>query len=193
MIVVAIAGWLLPTLLRARRPAHEAECLAHLKQVGYAVRMYMADNDYRMPPRRDWHNSIRSYVDTPDDEVMRVIPGSRRDPLKCPLDPSPATCSYLYLDRDVLDYTMSRLNDSVTPLAVDEYFHEKATLVYYDGHVDKMPKTQWAYDRLMQWKIRRDLDHPESYAYELIPGTQKSPSFAPPPIERTERYLWPVF
>lgn len=191
-IVVFVAVWLIPTLLRARQPSYEARCMAKLKQVGWAVNMYLTDNE-AYPMAANWHWGIRSYIDDPLDPFERVTPGSRRDPLKCPQDSSDAPCSYLYLDRRVLDYTMSRLNDALTPLAVDEYFHEKATMVFYDGHTDKAAKNAWVYERLRQWKVRRDLDDPDSFAYELIPGTQKRPAVAPPTIEETEKYIWPTF
>lgn len=193
VIIGIVAVWIIPTLIRARQPAEEATCLAHLKQIGYAMEMYATDNSGRYPLTTNWHTALRAYIDNPTDPHQRVKPGSRMDPLKCPSDPSSSTVSYLYLNRGALDYTMARLNDSVTPLAVDEYFHRKTTLVYYDGHVDKLEKTNWAYARLRQWKIRRDLSDPGAYAYELIPGTQVRPSFAAPEIEPTERYIWPKF
>ncbi len=192
-IVACAVIWLVPTLIRARKPAEEASCMAHLKQVGFAMSMYADDYNGRYPLTGNWHEAVRTYVDDPADPHMRVKPGSRMDPLKCPCDPSASTVSYLYMSRGILDYTMARLGDSVTPLAVDEYFHRKTTLVYYDGHVDKIEKTRWAYERLRQWKVRRDLDDPASYAYELLPGTQARPSFAAPVIEPTERYIWPEF
>mgnify|MGYP003802326667 CR=1 FL=1 len=191
-IVAFVAVWLAPTLLRARQPSYEAQCLAKLKQVGWAFNMYVADVE-AYPLASNWHWALRSYIDDPMNPSMRVAPGSRRDPLKCPMDRSPAPCSYLYLDRRVLDYTMARMNDAITPLAVDEYFHEKAILVYYDGHTDRLPKQQWVYERLRTWKVRRDLNAPDSFAYELLPGTQKRPAFAPPPIQQTEKYIWPIF
>ncbi len=192
-IVAITVVWLIPTIIKARQPAHEADCMAHLKQVGFAMTMYATDHNDRYPLTRNWHEALRTYIDNPDDPHMRVKPGARMDPLKCPSDPSTSTVSYLYMSREILDYTMSRLGDAVTPVAVDEYFHRKTTLVYYDGHVEKMEKTQWAYERLRKWKVRRDLDAPSSYAYELIPGTQVRPTFAAPVIEPTERYIWPEF
>lgn len=191
-IILIIGIWLIPKLLRAREPSYEAQCMAKLKQVSWAVSMYVTDNDV-YPFTYNWHWAIRTYIDDKANPFMRVAPGSARDPLKCPMDRSDAPCSYLYLDRRVLDYTMSRLNDAVTPLAVDEYFHEKATMVFYDGHAEKMPRDEWAYKRLSQWKVRRDLDDPGSFSYELIPGTQKRPNFAPPQVEETEKYIWPSF
>ena len=192
-IIVATVAWLIPTLLRARQPSYETQCMAKLKQVGYAITMYAADNEQLYPLCANWHWAIRPYIDDTENPLMRIKPGSKRDPLKCPLDRSDAVCSYLYLNRSVLDYTMARMSDSITPLAVDEYFHEKATMVFYDGHTERMLKNKWVYERLRQWKVRRDLDHPESYSYELIPGTQKRPNFAPPEIEQTEKYIWPIF
>ena len=191
-IVILVVLWLIPTMLRARQPSYEAQCMVKLKQVGMAMSMYVTDNRYS-PPTSRWHWALRPYIDSEADPFMRVPPGSKRDPLKCPQDHTKAPCSYLFLDRSELDYTMSRMSDAITPLAVDEYFHEHATMVFYDGHTEKMPKQRWVYERLRQWKVRRDLDDPDSYSYELIPGTQKRPNFAPPQVEQTEKYIWPEF
>jgi len=152
-----------------------------------------SDDHGAYPLRANWHWAIRAYIDNPANPDERVIPGSRADPLKCKCDPSDSPVSYLYLDRRVLDDTMARLGDSVTPLAVDEYFHRYATMVWYDGHVSKVPKPEWAYRRLRQWKIRRDLDDAESFSYERIPSSQKAPAVAPPFVEPTEKYIWPRF
>ncbi len=189
-IILGVIIILAPTLLRARAPALEARCLAQLEQVGQAITMYSYDHGaYPLP--HNWHQAIRPYVGDPANPEEDVIPGSKRDPLKCRADPSDASVSYLYLDRRILDYTMSRLNDSETPLAVDEYFHRYATMVWYDGHTSKMTKQEWAYRRLRQWKVRRDLDNADSFSYELMPGTQVRPNVASPFIEPTDKYIWP--
>lgn len=52
---VAVLGVLsalfLPTLARARALSGQAVCLANVKTIATAVRMYLADYDYRFPPR----------------------------------------------------------------------------------------------------------------------------------------------
>lgn len=191
-IILLTVLLLVPTLLRARHPATEMRCLMQLEHVGAALSMYSQDHD-GYPPRANWHWAIRPYISNPADPRETIEPGTERDPLKCKMDPSAYPVSYLYLDRRVLDATMSRLGDEVTPLAVDEYFHRYATMVCYDGHVEKMTKTKWAYVRQRQWKIRRDLHDMDSFSYERIPGAQAGPSVAPPFVEPTEKYIWPEF
>ena len=192
VIILGAVMILLPALLKARAPALEYRSIAQLESVGAAILMYVQDHD-DYPLRANWHWAIRPYINNPGHPELEVEPGGPRDPLKCKEDSSDHPVSYLYLDRRILDDTMRRLGDSVTPLVVDEYYHRYAIMVWYDGHVTKEPKERWAYVRLRQWKIRRDLQDPASFSYERIPGTQPEPVIAPPYIAPTERYIWPEF
>lgn len=191
VIIIIVASILFPVIVRARKPSFEARCMAKLRQVGSAIAMYSDDYDGAYPLRMNWHQAIRSYIDDPSDPNARVVPGSAMDPLKCRSDPSDSTVSYLYLDRRILGYTKSNLSETVTPLAVDEYFHEHTTLVYYDTHVEKLDKQQWLHARNQQWEIRRDLAHPDSFSYEPVPGSVEGPAVPIPTIDRTEMYVWP--
>ncbi len=192
VIVLLIVSILLPILLRARRPSYEMQCMTQLKQVAGAVNMYTIDQDgYPLP--HNWHKAIRTYIDDPSDPYGRVEPGSKRDPLTCPSDPTDATVSYLYLNRNLLDYSKARLAESITPLAVDEYFHPHVTLTYYDGHAEKLEKQLWLHYRNKQWEIRRNLDYPEAFAYEPIPGSIRGPVGPAPEYDRTKAYVWPKF
>lgn len=192
VIILIMVAILLPVYLQAREPTYTMQCMGNLKQVAAAVGMYETDyQGYPLAPT--WHTSLRAYIDNPADPEERVIPGSELDPLTCPSDPTDSTCSYLYLDRGRLGYTKSRLSETVTPLAVDEYFHIKVTLAYYDGHVTKMEKQQWLHERTRQWEIRRDLEHPSWFAYEPMPGSVEGPSGPTPYIDRTRNYIWPEF
>jgi len=193
VIILIVASLLVPALIRARKPSYETQCMAKLKQVASAISMYADDYDQHYPLPGDWHLAIRSYIDNPADPEERVPAGSRIDPLKCPSDPSEFPVSYLYLDRELLGYTKARLAESVIPLAVDEYFHEHTTLTYYDGHVEKIEKQLWLHLRTRQWEIRRDLDHPASFAYEPVPGSVTGPTGPDPDYQRTESYVWPRF
>lgn len=189
VIILIVASILFPVLVRARKPSLEARCMGKLRQVGSAISMY-ADDFGAYPLRSNWHLAIRAYIDSPQAEE-RVLPGSSLDPLKCASDPSDYPVSYLYLDRSQLGYSKANLSESVTPLAVDEYFHEHTTLVYYDGHVERLEKQLWLHQRNRQWEIRRDLDHPASFSYEPVPGSVTGPQAPDPGIDRTEMYIWP--
>ena len=192
LIIVLAAVTILPVMIRANRPGLETRCMAQLKQVSAAVSMYYYDHDgYPLP--RNWHTAIRSYIDDPRDPQGRVEPGTARDPLSCPSDPTGSPVSYLYLNRSLLDDSKQILAESVTPLVVDEYFHDNVTVAYYDGRTERMDKQQWLHYRNRQWEIRRDLDKAESFAYEPIPGSVRGPEGPVPDYDRTKTYVWPKF
>lgn len=190
-IILVVAAILLPVLINARKPSYEMRCMAQLKQVASAVNMYLADN-YNYPLSHNWHWAIRVYIDDPLDPHGRVLPGSSRDPLTCPSDPTNSPVSYLYLNRNLLDYSKSHLSESVVPLVVDEYFHEHTTLAYYDGHTEKMEKQLWIHNRNRQWEIRRNLEDMDSFSYEPVPGSVRGPQGPKPVYDPTQVYVWPV-
>lgn len=192
IIILVVVAILLPVFLNARKPSYELRCMAKLKQVAAAMTMYALDNG-GYPPSTVWHTALRVYIEDPRDPEGRVEPGSKGDPLKCPSDTTDAPVSYLYLNRGLLHYSKASLNDSVVPLAVDEYFHEHVTLAYYDGHTERIPREQWVNARMHQWQIRRDLDHPSTFAYEPVPGSVRGPTGPRPNIDPGEMYIFPNF
>lgn len=192
VIIAITAAIVLPVLVRGMRPSHEMRCMAQLRQVVAAINMYTNDQEgYPLP--HNWHTTIRSYVDDPLDPYGRVEPGSARDPLSCPSDPTDSPVSYLYLNRNMLDHSKQLLAESITPLVVDEYFHDNVTVAYYDGRAEKMEKQLWLHYRNRTWEIRRNLDYPEAFAYEPIPGTVRGPTGPTPEYDRTQIYVWPKF
>ncbi len=192
LIILVVATLLFPAIIRARKPTLEAKCMSKLKQVSVAILMYAQDHG-NYPPSPDWHNAIRGYIDDPLDPHGRVLPGTALDPLKCPSDPTQSTVSYLYLNRNLLDYSKAHLSEAIVPQCVDEYFHEHVTLCYYDGHTEKIEKQLWLHMRNRQWEIRRDLDNPGSFAYEPLPGSIHGPVGHEPYMDRSTMYIWPKF
>lgn len=53
-IIAILASILLPAFAKAKESARRAACLAQLKQIGYAVRLYMDDNDGWYPSWGDY-------------------------------------------------------------------------------------------------------------------------------------------
>ncbi|MEA3402098.1 MAG: hypothetical protein U9R79_12755 [Armatimonadota bacterium] len=192
VIILIVVSMLVPALLQAREPTYEAKCMTKLRELAAAIDMYAIDHD-AAPLSRNWHRAIWPYIDNPRAEDLRVEPGGELDPRKCPSDPTDSTVSYLYLDRRLLSHSKANLSEGLIPLAVDEYFHPHATMAYYDGHVEKVDKQLWLHQRHRQWEIRRDLEHPASFAFEPIPGSVERAPGPGPEIERTERYIWPEF
>ena len=191
-IILVAAVIIVPVLIRANQPSLEMRCMTQLKQAAAAINMYYHDQD-GYPPPRNWHSAVRSYIDDPLDPYGRVEPGSARDPLSCPSDPTESPVSYLYLDRSMLDPSKQMLAESITPLVVDEYFHENVTVAYYDGRAEKMEKQLWLHYRNRHWEIRRNLDSAAAFAYEPIPGSVTGPTGPTPEYDRTRSYVWPRF
>lgn len=192
IIILLAVALLLPALMDARKPSRELRCMAQLRQVAGAVTMYAQDYQ-NYPLSHNWHTSVRAYIDDPADETGRVEPGSARDPLKCPSDPTDSTVSYLYLNRNRLDWSKAHVSESIIPLVADEYFHEHTTVAYYDGHTERLEKQQWIHVRNRQWEIRRDLEDVESFSYEPIPGSVQGPTGPSPSYDPTSVYVWPEF
>lgn len=192
VIIIILSAILLPVFINARKPGYEMRCMTQLKQVSGAVMMYAQDYE-NYPLSSNWHRAVRPYTQEIGDALGRIEIGSQRDPLTCPSDPTDSEVSYLYLNRNLLDWSKAQISESSIPLAVDEYFHEHATAVYYDGHTEKMEKQLWIHLRNKQWEIRRDLSDLGSFSYEPVPGSVKGPQGPRPGYDRTKQYVWPDF
>ena len=57
-IIAILAAILFPIFARAKEAAKRAGCISNLRQIGYAMEMYLSDNDERMPDRRDLKISL---------------------------------------------------------------------------------------------------------------------------------------
>ena len=57
-IIAILAAVLFPVFARAKDAAKRASCLSNMRQVGYAMTMYLSDSDDRMPDRRDLKVSL---------------------------------------------------------------------------------------------------------------------------------------
>jgi hypothetical protein len=136
---------------------------------------------------------VRPYTAETGEKLGRIEIGSQRDPLTCPSDPTGSDVSYLYLNRNLLDWSKAQISESSIPLVVDEYFHEHATMAFYDGHTEKMEKQVWIHLRNNQWEIRRNLKDMPSFSYEPMPGSVRGPQGAAPRYDRTRQYVWPEF
>jgi len=192
VIIIILAAILFPVFINARKPGYEMRCMTQLKQVSSAVMMYAQDYQ-NYPLSHNWHKAVRPYTEDIGDPLGRIQIGSQRDPLTCPSDPTDSAVSYLYLNRNMLDWSKASVSESVIPMVVDEYFHEHTTLVYYDGHTEKIGKQLWIHNRNKQWEIRRDLKDMASFSYEPVPGSVLGPQGPQPNYDRTSVYVWPKF
>ena len=55
-IISILAAFMFPALSKARKMAQRSSCMANLKQIGYAMKMYLADHNNLFPPvtTADW-------------------------------------------------------------------------------------------------------------------------------------------
>jgi prepilin-type N-terminal cleavage/methylation domain-containing protein len=57
-IIALLASLLLPALARAKDRARQVACLANLRQIGLAFRLYLSDHEERFPDRRDLKTAL---------------------------------------------------------------------------------------------------------------------------------------
>ncbi len=63
LILVVLASLLVPALSESATQARQAVCLANVRTVAQAMRMYLTDNDYLGPPR-EYRPEVFAYFDT---------------------------------------------------------------------------------------------------------------------------------
>lgn len=93
LVVIAIlgllAGLLLPALGRAKEAGRSTACLSNLRQVGFALQIYVSDYSNRMPEMRDQRFETNDPPPTPVlgtiDQVLSNHLGAVRV-LRCPSD-----------------------------------------------------------------------------------------------------------
>jgi prepilin-type N-terminal cleavage/methylation domain-containing protein/prepilin-type processing-associated H-X9-DG protein len=57
-IIAILAAVLFPVFARAREAAKKSGCTSNMRQIGYALTMYLSESDDRMPDRRDLKVSL---------------------------------------------------------------------------------------------------------------------------------------
>lgn len=57
-IIAILAAVLFPVFGRAKDAAKRTSCLSNMRQIGYALTMYLSETDDRMPDRRDLKSSL---------------------------------------------------------------------------------------------------------------------------------------
>lgn len=131
-IIAILAGMLLPALAKAKAKAYQANCMGNLKQLGYAIQMYVGDNSDRLPgpcwsgifftyanPAPNYNGSLVAHLTAylavpPPDSITRtaqvaICPASYRK--LPPLAPSPP------LSVPISYFSLSTITNEVGPPA----------------------------------------------------------------------------
>jgi len=94
-IIAILAALLLPALVRAKEHARMVVCLNNLRQIGFALKMYMGENGNRFPDRNPFiasqlvvivGNATNSSVITPQQRLLDPYLKDGDMVLRCPVD-----------------------------------------------------------------------------------------------------------
>ncbi|MGE3311256.1 MAG: type II secretion system protein [Limisphaerales bacterium] len=161
-ILGVLAGMLLPGLSRGRGLAQATACLGHLREIGIALQIYVADNDNRMPSMRDQAPGEAGMTNPPSATV--ILPGPEKGlsnvladkrVFRCPADRSRVFertgSSYSWnsllngQDADRLKVLSLDLSAGQVPVFFDkEGFHavrgerRAVNFLYADGHIGNL-------------------------------------------------------
>lgn len=74
-IIAILAGMLLPALAKAKQKAYTAQCTSNMKQTGYAIQMYVGDNNDTLPGPC-WSGMFFTYQNSNPTDPWRRYDGS---------------------------------------------------------------------------------------------------------------------
>jgi len=118
-----------PRILAPTRKGLQASCQSNLKQIGFAVGMYMEDYDDRLPPAHSWQEALQPYISEESRERL----------LQCPRTDEP----YVFNDGLAGKSLEDIPNPAETPVAWDTLTDDGKPLhiggfnvLFLDGHVD---------------------------------------------------------
>jgi prepilin-type N-terminal cleavage/methylation domain-containing protein/prepilin-type processing-associated H-X9-DG protein len=157
VIIVILAGLLLPVLGRAKEAARGTACLSNLRQVGLSLQMYVQENGGRLPVMRDRlaGGNPPGTNALPGVEVVLRAELGNTNVLRCPSDRSQifeqTGSSYSWNSllngqrEDVLTVFGLRFDPHAIPVFYDkEGFHAKrgdgkeVNYLYADGHIKNL-------------------------------------------------------
>ena len=103
-IIAILAALLLPALVRAKEHARMVVCLNNLRQIGFALKMYMGENGNRFPDRDPFiecflvtiGNATNSSVITPQQRLLDPYLKDGDRVLRCPVDRGLGPVSFVF-------------------------------------------------------------------------------------------------
>lgn len=149
-IIAILAGLIYPALGTSKAAARTSACLGNLRQISYALQMYVNDNNSRLPTlqNRASTNDAVSALDT----ALPALAGNSHDIFRCPADyahlfETTGTSYYWNFtvngqDVDHLFSIAGGTENSHVPLISDKQdFHpgnkDRVNILYADGHAAK--------------------------------------------------------
>ena len=147
-IIAILAGMLMPALNRARESARRATCVNNLKQIGTAIKLYTAENDWEgiLPRDNSTLNNITvagSYdllrqtgaLDKPE---IWICPSATNGKVKAAKNAALTANNISY--RYARGLTESDDVDYVVSADMTDNHQEVGNALFLDGHVDMLHK-----------------------------------------------------
>lgn len=86
-VIAILVAILFPVFAQAREKAHQAQCLAHLRQIGMALKLYVQAYDERFPAEAGTSDEVHQVSDSQGRWYQQIQPYLRSlAVLHCPSD-----------------------------------------------------------------------------------------------------------
>jgi prepilin-type processing-associated H-X9-DG protein len=127
---------LLPSLNRAREQANRIKCASNMRQIGQAIQIYANENKGQMPPDLD---TLVANADVTSEIFVCPASQDERAPTGGKLTTGHLSYVYVYTPGTQWQVNTDRV---VLYEPMTNHGKEGTNILYADGHVDWIPRTQ---------------------------------------------------
>jgi len=147
LVVTVIAATFFPAFTQARDRARAVACMNQQREIGMAMRLYVADHDERYPPAASWQDGVSEYQEDPgpyrcgaDRDTLPAYAffrGASRKPSAAVTGTHPVT-----FESSLGVQNGSDLMESFEPRHPGAGGNELGHVLFGDGHVEALPTSE---------------------------------------------------